>query len=68
MPHSNETYRSYNPKIPYDTAKEAARALNETRRRNKGTRYERSNYRLQVYYNGDDGLYYIGHEPRWWKY
>ena len=62
---SYEEYRIDHPKIPYSTAKEAARALNETRRRNKGTTYEKSNYRLIVYYNGDDKKYYIGHEGKY---
>ena len=57
-------YRANHPKISYNTAKEAARALNETRRSNKGTNYEGSNCRLNIFYDGDDRHYYIGHEAR----
>jgi hypothetical protein len=60
----HEMYRAYHPKIPYDSARKAATALNEMKRQNKGTCYERSNYRLVVYFDGDDNCYHIGHDHR----
>jgi len=57
-------YRFQHPKIRYNTAKEAAKELQELKRRNRGTHYESSSNRLNVYYDGDDRCYYIGHNPR----
>lgn len=54
-------WRSEHPKIAYGTAKEAARALQETKHSNKGTRYEAANHYLSVYYDGDHNCFHIGH-------
>ena len=55
-------WRKEHPKAAYETAKEAARALQETKRRNKGTRYEAANHNLSVYYDGDHNCFHIGHQ------
>ena len=61
MRKDNSNYRIWHPKIDYKTAKEAAKALKNMRRYNKGTHWEASNYRFNVYYDADTNFFHIGH-------
>ena len=56
-------YRSKHPKINYTTAKDAARAIQETNRSNRQSHnhYEHSRSRLEVYYDVNTGFFHIGH-------
>ena len=52
--------RLQHPKVAYQTAKEAARALFWTKRHNIGTPYEAANRKLHVYHDGDVNCFHIG--------
>ena len=49
-------------KVAYQTAKEALRALQETKRHNVGTPLEAANRNLTVYHDGDTNVFHIGHQ------
>ena len=59
---AHRQYRQEHPKKKYPTAKKAAQAMQELKRKNIGnTHYEKANDRLESYYDCDDGCYYLGH-------